>query len=188
MRTGIQPTRNNLFQNSLFVLQYIPLLNLRRNLNLTLIRLKVKLPQYDLLVRRQQIVLLCQSLSTSLVLTNHTSLSLLSPSQALIAAWMTPRLYQQVPRYFLTTNGLNIKSTLPRTQPNPNPTLKFYDNRHSRTYSAPSFVWSMNGQIYNRSEPTVVQRRLKHHDRRSRSASGWAYPERRPSKGLRICN
>jgi hypothetical protein len=84
------------------------------------------------------------------------------------------------------TFGLNINSTLPRTQPNPNPTLEFYDTRHSRTYSAPSFVGSMNDQIYNRSEPTVVQRMLKH--RRSRSASGWAYPDRPPSKGLRICN
>ena len=82
-------------------------------------------------------------------------------------------------------NGLNINSTLPRTQPNPNSTLEYYDTRHSRTYSAPSFVGSMNDQIYNRSEPTVVQRMLKH--RRSRSASGWAYPDRPPSKGLRKC-
>ena len=88
--------------------------------------------------------------------------------------------------YAARPNGLDINSTLPRTQPNPNPTPGFCDNRHSRTYSAPSFVGSMNDQIYNRSEPTVVQRRLKH--RRSRSASGWAYPDRPPSKGLRICN
>ena len=88
--------------------------------------------------------------------------------------------------YAAHPNGLNINSTLPRTQLNPNPTPEFYDTRHSRTYSAPSFVGSMSDQIYNRSEPTVVQRMLKH--RRSRSASGWAYPDRSPSKGLRICN
>jgi hypothetical protein len=91
--------------------------------------------------------------------------------------------------YAAHPNGLNINSTLPRTHPNPNPNPKpeFYDNRHSRTYSAPSFVGSMNDQIYNRSEATVVQRMLKH--RRSRSASGWAYPDRPPSKkGFRICN
>ena len=84
------------------------------------------------------------------------------------------------------SNGLNINSTLPRTQRNPTP--EFYDNRHSRTYSAPSFVGSTNDQeFFNRSEPAVVQRMLKH--RRSRSASGWAYPDRPPSKkGLRICN
>ena len=84
------------------------------------------------------------------------------------------------------SNGLNINSTLSRTQRNPNPVQEFYDNRHSRTYSAPSFVGSMNGQNYNRSDPTVVQLTLKH--RRSRSASGWAYPDRPPLKGFRICN
>ena len=93
--------------------------------------------------------------------------------------------------YAAHPNGLNINSTLnsmlPHTQPNPNPTPEFHDNRHSRTYSAPSFVGSMNDQIYSRSEGTVVQRMLKH--RRSRSASGWAYPDRPPSKkGFRICN
>ena len=89
--------------------------------------------------------------------------------------------------YTAPPNGLNIYSTLPHTQPDPNPTSsEFYDTRHSRTYSAPSFVGSMNDQIYNGSEPTVVQRLLKH--RRSHSASGWAYPDRPPSKGFRICN
>ena len=88
--------------------------------------------------------------------------------------------------YSAHPNGLNMNSTLTRTQPNPNPTPEVYDTRHSRTYSAPSFIRSMNDQIYNRSEPTVVQRMLKH--RRSRSASGWAYPDRPPSKGFRICN
>ena len=88
--------------------------------------------------------------------------------------------------YAAPPSDLNMNSTIPRTQPNPNPTPEFYDTRHSRTYSAPSFIRSMNDQIYNRSEPTVVQRMLKH--RRSRSASGWAYPDRPPSKGLRICN
>ena len=88
--------------------------------------------------------------------------------------------------YAAYPNGLNMNSTLPRTQPYQSPTLEFYDTRHSRTYSAPSFVGSMNDQIYDRSEPTVVQRMLKH--RRSRSASGWAYPDRPHSKGFRICN
>ena len=88
--------------------------------------------------------------------------------------------------YTAPPNGLNIYSTLPYTQPNPYPTSEFYDTRHSRTYSAPSFIGSMNDQIYSGSEPTVVQRMLK--NRRSRSASGWAYPDRPSSKGLRICN
>ena len=79
--------------------------------------------------------------------------------------------------------GLNISSTLPYTQRNPNPTPEFYDNRHSRTYSAPSFVGFVNDQIYNRSEPTF-QHMLKH--RRSSSALGWAYLGRPLSmKGVR---
>lgn len=86
--------------------------------------------------------------------------------------------------YATHPNGLNLNSTLPRTHSNPIP--EFYDYRHSRTYSAPSFVGSTNNKVYNRSEPTVFQRTLKH--RRSRSASGWAYLDRPPSKkGLRIC-
>lgn len=97
-----------------------------------------------------------------------------------------PKIFSHDFMYAAYPTGLNMNSTIPRTQPNPNPTPEFYDTRHSRTYSAPSFIGSMNDQIYNRSNPTVVQRMLKH--RRSRSASGWAYPDRPPSKGLRICN
>ena len=89
--------------------------------------------------------------------------------------------------YAAHPNGLDLNSTFPITQPSPNPTPEFYDNRHSRTYCAPSFVGSMNDQIYNRTDATVVRRMLKY--RRCRSTSGWAYPDRPPSKnGLRICN
>jgi hypothetical protein len=88
--------------------------------------------------------------------------------------------------YAAHSNGSNMNTTLPRARPNPNPTPEFYDTRHSRTYSAPSFVGSMNEHVNNRSEPTVLQRMLKH--RRSRSASGWAYPNRTPSTGFRLCN
>ena len=80
-------------------------------------------------------------------------------------------------------NGSNMNATLPRTQPNLTPEL--CDTRHSRTHSAPSFVGSMKDQVI-KSEPTAVQRMLKH--RRSRSASGWAYLGRSPSKGLKLRN
>ena len=86
--------------------------------------------------------------------------------------------------YAAHPNGSDMNTTLPRARPNPNSTLELYDTRHSRTYSAPSLVGSMNEHV-NRSEPTVLQR-MKH--RRSRSASGWAYPNRPPSTGFRLCN
>jgi len=68
----------------------------------------------------------------------------------------------------------NMDASLPRAPPNT--TREFYDTRHSRTYSAPLFIGSMNDQNSDRPGPTVVQPILKH--RRSRSTSGWAHPNR----------
>ena len=69
-----------------------------------------------------------------------------------------------------TSDDSNMNTTLPNT------TMESFDTRHSRTHSAPMFVGSMN---HDTPQPINVQRMLKH--RRSRSASGWAYPNRPPS-------
>ena len=71
----------------------------------------------------------------------------------------------------------DINTTLPLAQINTIP--EFYDTRHSRTYSAPLLVGSLNDDD---SISTAAQRMLKR--RRSRSTSGWAYPDRSPPKGL----
>lgn len=78
-----------------------------------------------------------------------------------------------------TSDSPNLNKGLPHSPPNATPEI--YDIRHSRNHSAPMFVGSVNEEINNMPEPTVVQRILKH--RRSRSASGWAYPDRSLSKG-----
>ncbi|KAF8814723.1 hypothetical protein BYT27DRAFT_7219637 [Phlegmacium glaucopus] len=78
-----------------------------------------------------------------------------------------------------TTGGPNLYKPLSHLQPNTTPEI--YDTRHSRNHSAPMLVGSMNDEISKIPEPRVVQRMLKH--RRSRSASGWAYPNGPPSKG-----
>ena len=73
----------------------------------------------------------------------------------------------------------NSSATLSCAQSNTPPELR--DTRHSRTHSAPLFGRSTNDKIIHIPEPTVVRRLLKH--RKSRSASGWAYPNRLPWKG-----
>ena len=75
--------------------------------------------------------------------------------------------------YLAYPQDSDVTATLPRAQPN---TIReFYNARHSRTYSAPLFIGSINDQNNDRPGPTAVQRMLKH---RSRSTSGWPYPNR----------
>jgi hypothetical protein len=72
--------------------------------------------------------------------------------------------------------------SLPRAQSDSAP--DFYDIWHTHTHSAPLFVGSMNDKINDMPASRVIQRMLKH--RRSRSASGWAYPDRLLSNAQRI--